>query len=166
MCIRDSLYNDQGIPLTKDGVVTTEKSKEHAKVDVDLKDVKVGNSAQTTFAFGANYQVLKGLRLGADYTHWARNYAKFKLQEMCIRDRAYGDQCEACGTSLNATDLIDPVSAVTGNKPELKETKHWYLPLDRYEDWLKEWILEGHKEWKSNVYGQCKSCLLYTSRCV
>ena len=74
------LYNDQGIPLTKDGVVTTEKSKEHAKVDVDLKDVKVGNSAQTTFAFGANYQVLKGLRLGADYTHWARNYAKFKLQ--------------------------------------------------------------------------------------
>lgn len=66
--------------MTKDGVVTTEKSKEHAKVDVDLKDVKVGNSAQTTFAFGANYQVLKGLRLGADYTHWARNYAKFKLQ--------------------------------------------------------------------------------------
>lgn len=59
------LYNDQGIPLTKDGVVTTEKSKEHAKVDVDLKDVKVGNSAQTTFAFGANYQVLKGLRLGS-----------------------------------------------------------------------------------------------------
>ena len=77
----------------------------------------------------------------------------------CGNERAYGDQCEACGTSLNATDLIDPVSAVTGNKPELKETKHWYLPLDRYEDWLKEWILEGHKEWKSNVYGQCKSWL-------
>ena len=77
----------------------------------------------------------------------------------CGNERAYGDQCEACGTSLNATDLIDPVSAITGNKPELKETKHWYLPLDRYEDWLKEWILEGHKEWKSNVYGQCKSWL-------
>ena len=78
---------------------------------------------------------------------------------LCGNERAYGDQCEACGTSLNATDLIDPVSAITGNKPELKETKHWYLPLDQYEGWLKEWILEEHKEWKPNVYGQCKSWL-------
>jgi len=77
----------------------------------------------------------------------------------CGNERAYGDQCEACGTSLNATDLIDPVSAITGNKPELKETKHWYLPLDQYEGWLKVWILEEHKEWKPNVYGQCKSWL-------
>ena len=77
----------------------------------------------------------------------------------CGNERAYGDQCEACGTSLNATDLINPVSAITGNKPELKETKHWYLPLDQYEGWLKEWILEEHKEWKPNVYGQCKSWL-------
>jgi len=77
----------------------------------------------------------------------------------CGNERAYGDQCEACGTSLNATDLINPVSAITGNKPELKETKHWYLPLDQYEDWLKAWILEEHKEWKPNVYGQCKSWL-------
>ena len=77
----------------------------------------------------------------------------------CGNERAYGDQCEACGTSLNATDLIDPVSAITGNKPELKETKHWYLPLDQSEGWLKEWILEEHKEWKPNVYGQCKSWL-------
>ncbi len=75
----------------------------------------------------------------------------------CGNERAYGDQCEACGTSLNALDLINPVSAITGNKPELKETKHWYLPLDRYEGWLREWILEGHKEWRPNVYGQCKS---------
>ena len=77
----------------------------------------------------------------------------------CGNERAYGDQCEACGTSLNATDLINPVSAITGNTPQLKETKHWYLPLDQYENWLKEWILEEHKEWKSNVYGQCKSWL-------
>ncbi|MBP3420339.1 MAG: methionine--tRNA ligase [Marinifilaceae bacterium] len=77
----------------------------------------------------------------------------------CGNERAYGDQCEACGSSLNATDLIDPVSAITGNKPELKETKHWYLPLDQYEGWLREWILEGHKEWRPNVYGQCKSWL-------
>ena len=77
----------------------------------------------------------------------------------CGNERAYGDQCEACGSSLNATDLIDPVSAITGNKPELKETKHWYLPLDQYESWLREWILEGHKEWRPNVYGQCKSWL-------
>lgn len=77
----------------------------------------------------------------------------------CGNERAYGDQCEACGTSLNATDLIHPVSAITGNTPQLKETKHWYLPLDQYEGWLKQWILEGHKEWKGNVYGQCKSWL-------
>lgn len=75
----------------------------------------------------------------------------------CSNERAYGDQCEACGTSLNATDLINPKSTLSGNPPVMKETKHWYLPLDQYEPWLKEWILEGHKEWKSNVYGQCKS---------
>ncbi len=75
----------------------------------------------------------------------------------CKNERAYGDQCEACGTSLNATDLINPKSALTGNTPILKETKHWFLPLDKYENWLKKWILEDHKEWKPNVYGQCKS---------
>ncbi len=75
----------------------------------------------------------------------------------CGNERAYGDQCEACGSSLNATDLINPRSTLSGNPPVMKETKHWYLPLDQYERWLKEWILEGHKEWKSNVYGQCKS---------
>jgi len=78
----------------------------------------------------------------------------------CKSDGAYGDQCEKCGTSLNATDLINPQSALSGNKPVMKETKHWFLPLDKYEAWLKEWILEGHKsDWKSNVYGQCKSWL-------
>lgn len=75
----------------------------------------------------------------------------------CHNERAYGDQCEACGTSLNATDLINPKSAITGNTPVLKETKHWYLPLDKWEPALSKWILEGHKEWKTNVYGQCKS---------
>jgi len=76
----------------------------------------------------------------------------------CAYEKAYGDQCENCGTTLNATDLINPKSALSGNIPILKETKHWYLPLDEYEPWLKEWIVEGHKnDWKSNVYGQCKS---------
>ncbi len=75
----------------------------------------------------------------------------------CKSEGAYGDQCEACGTSLNATDLIDPKSTISGAKPEKKETKHWYLPLDKYEPFLKQWILEEHKEWKPNVYGQCKS---------
>ncbi len=75
----------------------------------------------------------------------------------CSFEKAYGDQCESCGSSLSPTELINPVSTISGNKPVLKETKHWYLPLDQYEPWLKEWILEGHKEWKSNVYGQCKS---------
>lgn len=75
----------------------------------------------------------------------------------CGFEKAYGDQCESCGTSLSPTELINPTSTISGNKPVLKETTHWYLPLDQYEPWLKEWILEGHKEWKTNVYGQCKS---------
>ena len=76
----------------------------------------------------------------------------------CEYESAYGDQCEACGTSLNATDLINPKSVLSGNIPVRKETNHWYLPLDQYENWLKKWILEGHREdWKTNVYGQCKS---------
>ena len=76
----------------------------------------------------------------------------------CGNEESYGDQCENCGTSHNATDLINPKSAITGATPTLKETKHWFLPLDKHEAFLKEWILEGHKkDWKSNVYGQCKS---------
>ena len=77
----------------------------------------------------------------------------------CGNERAYGDQCEACGTSLNPTDLINPKSAITGNTPVLRETKHWYLPLDKHEPFLRKWILEQHKEWRPNVYGQCKSWL-------
>lgn len=77
----------------------------------------------------------------------------------CHNEKAYGDQCEACGTSLNATDLINPHSVISGAAPELRATKHWYLPLNDYEPWLREWILEEHKEWRSNVYGQCKSWL-------
>ncbi|OBX26100.1 methionyl-tRNA synthetase [Gelidibacter algens] len=76
----------------------------------------------------------------------------------CGNEEAYGDQCEKCGSSLNATDLINPKSAITGNVPTLKRTKHWFLPLDKHEAFLKEWILEGHKkDWKPNVYGQVKS---------
>ncbi len=75
----------------------------------------------------------------------------------CGFEKAYGDQCESCGTSLSPTELINPTSMISGNQPILKETKHWYLPLNEYEPWLKEWILEGHKEWKPNVYGQVKS---------
>ncbi len=77
----------------------------------------------------------------------------------CGHEKAYGDQCESCGTSLSPTELINPTSVISGNKPLLKETKHWYLPLDQYEPWLKKWILEDHKEWRPNVYGQCKSWL-------
>ena len=102
----------------------------------------------------------------------------------CHSEGAYGDQCEKCGTSLSPTDLINPKSAISGSKPVMKETKHWYLPLDKHEGWLRKWILEDHKEWRPNVYGQCKSwldmglqpravsrdldwgipCLLYTSK--
>jgi methionyl-tRNA synthetase len=76
----------------------------------------------------------------------------------CGNPNAYGDQCEKCGTSLSPRELINPRSTVSGNTPVLKPTKHWYFPLDKYESWLKEWIVEGHKnDWKTNVYGQCKS---------
>ena len=77
----------------------------------------------------------------------------------CGNDRAYGDQCEKCGSTLSPDELIDPRSAVSGSVPVKRETKHWYLPLDCYEEFLRQWILEGHKEWKTNVYGQCKSWL-------
>ena len=77
----------------------------------------------------------------------------------CQNEKAYGDQCEKCGSTLSSNELINPRSAVSGAVPVKRETKHWYLPLDKYEQFLREWILEGHKEWKSNVYGQCKSWL-------
>ena len=77
----------------------------------------------------------------------------------CGNDRAYGDQCEKCGSTLSPDELISPHSAVSGSVPVKRATKHWYLPLDQYEGFLREWILEGHKEWKTNVYGQCKSWL-------
>ena len=78
----------------------------------------------------------------------------------CNSEGAYGDQCEKCGTSLNATDLINPKSTITGSTPVLRETKHWFLPLDQYDTFLREWIIEGHKnDWKPNVYGQVKSWL-------
>ncbi len=75
----------------------------------------------------------------------------------CGFESAYGDQCEHCGSSLSPSDLKNPRSMLSGQPPVLKETRHWYLPMDKYEDWLKEYILDGHKEWKTNVYGQCKS---------
>jgi len=76
----------------------------------------------------------------------------------CNNEHAYGDQCEACGSALNATELINPKSALSGNTPVMKETKHWYLPLNEYDAWLREWILQGHKaDWRPTVYGQCKS---------
>ena len=78
----------------------------------------------------------------------------------CSHDSAYGDQCEKCGSSLSPTDLINPVSTLSGKTPVLKSTKHWFLPLDKYQPWLEEWLIEGKKgEWKSNVYGQCSSWL-------
>ena len=77
----------------------------------------------------------------------------------CGNDSAYGDQCERCGTSLNATDLIHPRSTLSGSKPVMKDTFHWFLPLDKHEKELRKWILEENKDWKPNVYGQCKSWL-------
>ena len=77
----------------------------------------------------------------------------------CGNEKAYGDQCERCGTSLSPSELIKPRSTLSGSQPVKRSTKHWYLPLDKHEEWLRQWILEEHKEWKTNVYGQCKSWL-------
>lgn len=77
----------------------------------------------------------------------------------CHNEGAYGDQCESCGRDLSPTELINPKSTISGSTPVLRKTKNWYLPLNDYQAWLKEWILEGHKEWRANVYGQCKSWL-------
>ncbi len=77
----------------------------------------------------------------------------------CGNPNAYGDQCEKCGSDLSPMELINPHSTISGAKPELRKTKNWYLPLNNYQDWLKQWILHGHKEWRPNVYGQCKSWL-------
>jgi methionyl-tRNA synthetase len=77
----------------------------------------------------------------------------------CGHEGAYGDQCENCGSTLSPEELINPVSRLSGTTPVKKKTTHWYLPLDKYQDWLSSWILEGHQEWRSNVYGQCKSWL-------
>lgn len=77
----------------------------------------------------------------------------------CHNPKAYGDQCEKCGSDLDPTELINPQSAISGSKPALRKTKNWYLPLNEYQEWLKQWILDGHKEWRPNVYGQCKSWL-------
>ncbi len=77
----------------------------------------------------------------------------------CGNPNAYGDQCEKCGSDLSPMELVEPHSTISGAKPEIRKTKNWYLPLNKYQDWLRQWILEGHKEWRSNVYGQCKSWL-------
>ena len=77
----------------------------------------------------------------------------------CHHEGAYGDQCENCGTELDPTELINPKSTISGSQPVMKETRNWYLPLNEYQGWLKQWILDGHKEWRPNVYGQCKSWL-------
>jgi len=97
------------------------------------------------------------------YDEQARMFLTDRLIEgtcpKCGNPRAYGDQCESCGCTLSPEELLDPRSRLSGSTPVMKKTKHWYLPLDRYEPWLREWILEQHKEWKTNVYGQCKSWL-------
>ncbi|MXV13992.1 methionine--tRNA ligase [Hufsiella ginkgonis] len=96
----------------------------------------------------------------ADYDQFLADRYIIGTCPNCGNTNAYGDQCEKCGTSLSPTDLIDPKSTLSGKAPELRPTKHWYLPLDKYQPWLERWLLEGKKNtWKTNVYGQCSSWL-------
>ncbi len=183
MCGRDVLFiggsDEHGVPITI-------KAKQQGCTPQDIVD-KYHTIIKDSFAeFGISFDVYSRTsssthrRVAADFFKKLYEEGKFIEKESeqyydeeakqfladryivgtcpkCGAEGAYGDQCEKCGSTLSPDELLNPHSSLSGNTPIKKKTKHWYLPLDQYEPWLKEWILDGHKEWKSNVYGQCKS---------
>ncbi|PRY13191.1 methionyl-tRNA synthetase [Pontibacter ummariensis] len=172
--------DEHGVPITirakKEGITPQQAvDKYHELIRDSFKDFNVSfdiyhRTSSKTHAETASGFFLKLYQDGKFIEQTTQQYYDEGAQQFladryivgtcpkCGNENAYGDQCESCGTSLNATDLINPKSTLSGLKPVLRETKHWYLPLDNYESWLREWIVEGHKgDWKPNVYGQCKS---------
>lgn len=171
--------DEHGVPITikaKNEGVTPQQvvDKYHAIIDKSLKDFGItldifSKTTSKTHAKTAS-DLFKKLHSEGAFTEQVTEqyYDEANKQFLadryitgtcphCANEKAYGDQCEKCGSTLNATDLINPKSALSGNQPVLKQTKHWFLPLDKHEAFLKQWILEDHKDWKVNVYGQCKS---------
>ena len=183
MCGRDVLFiggsDEHGVPITI-------KAKQQGCTPQDIVDKYHGIIKDAFEEFGISFDVYSRTsssthrRVAADFFKKLYEEGKFIEKESeqyydeeakqfladryivgtcpkCGAEGAYGDQCEKCGSTLSPDELLNPHSSLSGNTPIKKKTKHWYLPLDQYEPWLKEWILDGHKEWKSNVYGQCKS---------
>jgi methionyl-tRNA synthetase len=171
--------DEHGVPITirarKEGVSPQEVvDKYHRLIEQSFKDFQISFDIYSRTSSDTHRETASGMfrkmyEDGVFIEQTSQQYYDEKANQFladryivgtcpnCGNENAYGDQCEKCGTSLNATDLINPRSTLSGEKPVWRETTHWYLPLDRYEGWLREWILEGHKEWKTNVYGQCKS---------
>ncbi|SDX74505.1 methionine--tRNA ligase [Hymenobacter psychrophilus] len=172
--------DEHGVPITiraqKEGVTPQQVvDKYHALIGDSFRDFGVSfdiysRTSSKTHAETASAFFLKLYKEGKFIEQVSEQYYDEKADQFladryivgtcpnCGNDNAYGDQCEKCGTSLSPTELINPRSMLSGNQPVLRETKHWYLPLDQYEPWLRAWIVEGHKQdWKANVYGQCKS---------
>ncbi|CAN5918609.1 hypothetical protein BH24BAC1_BH24BAC1_04170 [soil metagenome] len=168
--------DEHGVPITirarKEGVSPQEVvDKYHGLIEQSFQDFQISfdiysRTSSQTHRETASGMFRKMYEDGVFVEQTSQQYYDVKADQFladrylvgtcptCGNDNAYGDQCEKCGTSLNATDLINPRSTLSGEKPVMRETTHWYLPLDRYEGWLREWILEGHQEWKANVYGQ------------
>jgi methionyl-tRNA synthetase len=172
--------DEHGVPITirakKEGITPQQAvDKYHELIKKSFEDFNVSfdiysrTSSKTHHETASDF-FLKLYQDGKFVEQTTQQYYDEKAQQFladryivgtcpkCGNENAYGDQCESCGTSLNATDLINPKSTLSGAVPVMRETKHWYLPLNEYEGWLREWIVEGHKgDWKPNVYGQCKS---------
>ena len=172
--------DEHGVPITiraqKEGVTPQQVvDKYHALIRDSFRDFKVSFDVYSRTSSATHAEVSSNFfrKLNADgkfIEQTTQQYFDEQAQQFladryivgtcpsCGNDNAYGDQCERCGTSLSPTELISPRSMLSGAQPVLRDTKHWFLPLDQYEPWLREWIVEGHKaDWKTNVYGQCKS---------
>ena len=172
--------DEHGVPITiraqKEGVTPQQVvDKYHALIRDSFKDFNVSFDVYSRTSSATHAEVSSGFftklnNEGKFIEQTTQQYFDEKAQQFladryivgtcpnCGNENAYGDQCERCGTSLSPTELINPRSMLSGAQPVLRDTKHWFLPLDQYEPWLREWIVEGHKnDWKTNVYGQCKS---------
>ncbi|WP_242693356.1 methionine--tRNA ligase [Sabulibacter ruber] len=172
--------DEHGVPITirakKEGITPQQAvDKYHELIKKSFADFNISFDIYSRTSSQTHREVSSGFFLklyneGKFIEQTTQQYYDEKAQQFladryivgtcpkCGNENAYGDQCESCGTSLNATDLINPKSTLSGEPPVLRDTKHWYLPLDQYEAWLREWIVDGHKnDWKTNVYGQCKS---------
>ena len=172
--------DEHGVPITiraqKEGVTPQQVvDKYHVLIRDSFKDFNVSFDVYSRTSSATHAEVSSGFftklnDAGQFIEQTTQQYFDEKAQQFladryivgtcpnCGNENAYGDQCERCGTSLSPTELINPRSMLSGAQPILRDTKHWFLPLDQYEPWLREWIIEGHKnDWKTNVYGQCKS---------